>query len=120
MKASYCHWAGCTRLTTGYYCEQHTAESKRRRQESDRERYARMRRYFNYQSPAWKKFSAELTKEAGHCAMCGGVVHLECHHVKPVREHPELAFNKANIMVLCRECHRLKTQQEQAARARNR
>jgi len=43
------------------------------------------------------------------CYNCQAVGILEfadmVHHVKPVKEHPELAFSMDNLMSLCNACH---------------
>jgi len=41
------------------------------------------------------------------CQMCGkrgGKLHA--HHIKPVVEHPELAYDFNNLITLCEECHK--------------
>lgn len=42
----------------------------------------------------------------GHHATDGIVVPVDdVHHVKPLEEHPELAFTESNLMSVCRACH---------------
>ena len=31
---------------------------------------------------------------------------LEVHHIKPVKSHPELEFDKENCITLCKNCHK--------------
>lgn len=40
------------------------------------------------------------------CQRCKSSEKLELHHIKPVYSHPELAYDKNNIEVLCKVCHR--------------
>lgn len=125
MKANLCHWAGCDCITVHYYCEAHEKEAAKRRKEHDmkyfsKAGYAKCQRHFNYNSVEWRRFTMQITKEVGYCQMCGTTHTLQCHHIKPVREYPELAFNRSNIMVLCRTCHEIKTRQEIQTRSRNR
>lgn len=48
----------------------------------------------------------EFLHKAGYsCALCASSQKLELHHVKTVAEHPELAYDKENIQVLCSKCH---------------
>jgi len=43
---------------------------------------------------------------------CGASGRLEIDHVKPVRTHPDLAFELDNLQTLCRRCHAAKTRRE--------
>ncbi len=48
----------------------------------------------------------ELLKEANYsCSICSSNRNLELHHIKPVYSHPELAYCKDNLQVLCKDCH---------------
>lgn len=40
------------------------------------------------------------------CKRCSSNEKLEMHHVKTVAEYPEFAYNKDNIEVLCKKCHK--------------
>jgi 5-methylcytosine-specific restriction enzyme A len=46
------------------------------------------------------------------CVECGGLSRLEVDHVKPVRSHPEGAFDLSNLQTLCAACHARKTRIE--------
>jgi len=39
------------------------------------------------------------------CVLCKSKKKLELDHILPVYSHPELAYSKENIRVLCNECH---------------
>lgn len=120
MKVSLCHWPGCQLLTTGYYCENHERESGKRRKQHDATRYSRMSRHFDYQSPEWKQICLQLPT-IGNCQSCGIYCEgLHRHHVKPVREFPELAYTLSNIKMLCPACHRVETQKEMHVRRAHR
>jgi 5-methylcytosine-specific restriction endonuclease McrA len=45
-------------------------------------------------------------------SMCGARGRLEVDHVKPVRTHPELAYELSNLQALCVPCHSRKTRIE--------
>lgn len=47
----------------------------------------------------------EVLKEFPICAMCGDDSFRHIHHIKTRREHPELTFDKHNLITLCRSCH---------------
>lgn len=57
-------------------------------------------------SPRWKSVRYLAKKRDGFkCVECAASRRLEVHHVKPVRTHPELAFDLGNLMTLCVRCH---------------
>jgi 5-methylcytosine-specific restriction protein A len=63
-----------------------------------------------YKSAAWRHLRAEtLLEQHNECQMCkdNGVYEeaTMVHHIKYVREHPQLALTKSNLMALCDECH---------------
>jgi len=42
------------------------------------------------------------------CVVCGEKNHLEVHHIKPIAQFPELAYEESNLVTLCRRgnnCH---------------
>ena len=53
-----------------------------------------------------------LRRDGFSCVTCGAVGDLEVDHVKPVRTHPELAYDLANLQVLCPAHHSAKTRLE--------
>ena len=56
----------------------------------------------------WEKIRRWMIKKNDHkCQECGEWGNF-VHHVKPVAEFPHLQFNKGNLLLLCRSCHRNK------------
>lgn len=55
---------------------------------------------------------AAKRRDGWRCVQCGAAGRLEVDHVKPVRTHPELAFDLANLQTLCTPCHARKTRLE--------
>ncbi|MBU3028957.1 HNH endonuclease [Paracoccus marinaquae] len=54
-----------------------------------------------------------LERDNWTCACgCGERRRLEIDHIKPVRTHPELAFDPANLQALAPSCHAQKTRIE--------
>ena len=49
---------------------------------------------------------SEFLRCADYKCACGSNKNLELHHIKSVASMPELAYEKSNIQVLCRTCHR--------------
>lgn len=54
----------------------------------------------------WKKLSAQLRREAGHCQEPGCVSRerLEVHHLKPLAEGGAM-WDRRNLKVLCHKHH---------------
>lgn len=53
-----------------------------------------------------------LSRDRHTCQGCGGHGRLEIDHVRPVRTHPALAWDPANLQALCPACHTKKTNAE--------
>jgi 5-methylcytosine-specific restriction endonuclease McrA len=63
--------------------------------------------------PRWRALRHRALRRDGFaCVRCGAAGRLEVDHVKPVRTHPELAFDLANLQSLCPRCHSAKTNHE--------
>lgn len=63
-----------------------------------------------YNCALWKKLRLEILREQNHeCQMCkaNGIYEgaVTVHHIKHVKDNPELALTKENLMALCKECH---------------
>lgn len=64
-------------------------------------------------SKRWPALRLNAKRRDGFkCVQCGAVGRLEVDHIKPVRTHPELAFDLANLQSLCPSCHTRKTRIE--------
>lgn len=77
-----------------------------------------MKRHHRYSAAVtrtrrWKALRLEALRRDGfRCVSCGGRRRLEVDHIKPVRSHPELAFDLANLQTLDARCHGRKTRTE--------
>jgi len=65
-----------------------------------------------YESPTWRALRAEtLNDQHNECQICKGKGMAEAatmvHHLKYVRDYPELALTKNNLIALCSNCHYL-------------
>lgn len=62
----------------------------------------------------WKAIRLQaLRRDGWKCVKCGASgCRLECDHIKPVREAPELSYDLNNVQVLCVPCHSRKTRLE--------
>lgn len=59
-----------------------------------------------YRSKRWKSVRFLAKRRDGFaCAECSARGRLEVHHVKPIKTHPELAFELSNLLSLCPSCH---------------
>lgn len=55
---------------------------------------------------------AAKRRDGFKCVKCGATGRLECDHIKPVRDAPELSFTLENLQTLCIRCHASKTKIE--------
>lgn len=46
-----------------------------------------------------------LEKLGNQCKTCGATGRLHIHHIKPIKERPDLAFSEDNLELLCPSCH---------------
>lgn len=63
-----------------------------------------------YNSKHWRRLSHRIIKaHHGECQLCKAEHRLTratlVHHVKHLRDHPELAYDRDNLMPLCHDCH---------------
>jgi len=63
-----------------------------------------------YKHPLWRGLRSDvLEKQNNECQICkaNGLVETATvgHHIQTVRQHPELALTKSNILCVCGECH---------------
>lgn len=66
-----------------------------------------------YSSKRWERARFLAKRRDGFkCAQCGSRNKLEVHHVKRVRDAPDLAFDLNNLLTLCRDCHTVETDKE--------
>lgn len=57
-------------------------------------------------SARWKGVRYQVKRRDGWaCVQCAARHRLEVDHIRPVRTHPELAFDLANLQTLCGSCH---------------
>lgn len=55
---------------------------------------------------------AALERDGWQCVQCGTRKGLECDHIEPVRDRPDLAYALSNLQILCGSCHARKTRIE--------
>jgi len=56
--------------------------------------------------PRWKALRMmALDRDEWRCQHCGDRRRLECHHIEPVKTHPQLAYTLSNLLILCGSCH---------------
>ncbi|WP_197273924.1 HNH endonuclease [Citromicrobium sp. WPS32] len=67
-----------------------------------------------YRSQRWKALRLAAKRRDGWaCVQCGARgARLDVDHIKPIRTHPELSFDLANLQTLCVTHHSEKTKRE--------
>ena len=63
-----------------------------------------------YKTTTWKHIRKEILKEQNNdCQVCKSKgKHTEAntvHHIKHLRDRPDLAIDKGNLIAICEECH---------------
>lgn len=55
----------------------------------------------------WLKYNRQaiIQEKGAWCNRCGSEQRLSVHHILEVSKHPELAFDKENMEILCSPCH---------------
>ena len=73
-----------------------------------------------YQSARWQKLSAQLRRDNPYCSQCLVTSRQEprllVDHVQEIRDAPHLAYDLANLVVLCYSCHAAKTARAKTVR----
>jgi len=64
-----------------------------------------------YKSYKWKSFRAAVMRRKKYrCEKCWAKGKYKrakvLHHIKHLREYPELALTESNMQALCKDCHR--------------
>jgi hypothetical protein len=64
-----------------------------------------------YARAEWKQIARDVLKRDNYtCQQCGAThtkgIKLNVHHKKPWAKHPELRFDKENLITLCQNCHK--------------
>ncbi len=108
-----CRKIGCHNLTRNTYCNEHLIaknESEKHRQHYyDKHRRNKKSTTF-YKSSAWINARAvSMAKHYGLCQDCKDKGILKAadmvHHIKPLKDYPELALVQSNLRPLCNKCH---------------
>lgn len=112
-----CKQIGCHELTRSTYCETHLKcenerlkryKNERQKRYDEKQRDKRAAAF--YKTQAWKDARAlSMAKHYGLCQDClaKGIVKQAdmVHHIKALRDYPELALTQSNLRPLCNKCH---------------
>ena len=82
-------------------CKKHTAEKRLEKKQRD---------HGHYQLRAWRDRLRKIILQRDPLCqdgrVCGGrAASTEVHHLKAVREHPELFWAEENLQGVCHRCH---------------
>ena len=104
-----CRVYGCHNLTRDGYCNKHIGLKTERHKVYDKCQRDKEAAGF-YKSSAWMKARAlSMVRHYGLCQDClnkGMIKQADMvHHIKPLREFPDLALEQSNLRPLCNQCH---------------
>jgi thymidylate synthase (FAD) len=94
-------------------------EERQRRRDNAIKVLAKIPKPRDENHPSWKNLPVEkriynwlkrerkriVKQKGGKCSSCGATERLHIHHIKTVKNHPELAFEENNLELLCASCH---------------
>jgi 5-methylcytosine-specific restriction protein A len=112
-----CRRPGCRRLLDSPgFCEDHREDAKAPRKDYEIKRMkdpalrlaAKIRSGRRWQKVRAMKLSRDPLCEdpLGDHERCGDTASAtQVHHIKPLAEHPELAYHMHNLMSICTKCH---------------
>ena len=74
-----------------------------------------------YSTHQWRRLRAMVLTDQPLCRYCQQMGQLTpatvCDHIKPVRLHPELAFEYDNLQPMCERCHNgIRAQEDKTGR----
>jgi 5-methylcytosine-specific restriction protein A len=71
-------------------------------------------------TPAWRKVRGEVLADSPLCWLCvqndRTTIAKQVHHIRQLVSTPSLAFDRSNLVGLCRPCHDCITGMEKAGR----
>jgi len=102
----FCNYFGCGVLVDNGYCEKHRKSEAQRQYQADKEHRGQYDR-------RWRSFRLSYLREHPLCVDCQQANKMspayEVHHIKKLRDYPDLKFDDANLMGLCKPCHSIRT-----------
>ena len=106
MKMKICTYTGCHKLIPlngPSRCEEHKFIPFKNAKRSNEGLY---------RNKKWIKLKQMIKDRDIRCVECGSEIDLEVHHIIPPRGNEELFYNITNLQLLCKVCHRKKTNKE--------
>ena len=85
-------------------------EAHRKRRQRVYNAHQRPARHAFYRSREWRALSKRVLEEQLYCT-CGAKA-TQADHLQSIRERPDLALDRNNLVGMCRPCHSRKTAQE--------
>ncbi|WP_147612315.1 HNH endonuclease signature motif containing protein [Treponema pectinovorum] len=119
MQLKYCAYPNCKQLVKKgiTYCSLHISNTI---QNKSSRKWEGASRFGDYHNTKWYNLRKQVKKEHPFCAYCGERQRLEVHHIRSVRDNPELMYDINNLLVLCHSCHAVETRREIEQRRRAR
>lgn len=93
-----CSFPGCPELVDAGRCQQHRREQDRRGSSAER----------GYDG-AWRRFREWFIRRHPICSDCQIKATSDVHHIRKLRDYPELRRVESNCMGLCGSCHAVRT-----------
>jgi len=70
-------------------------------------KHGRAKKHYGLRIKNYRKLRRlTFERDSYECQECGSDMNLHCHHIKTVKDFPELVGDLNNLLTLCRTCHR--------------
>lgn len=111
---SPCKKAGCTKIVTTTYCEEHTTRRSRDRLYSHSRKDKKEQAF--YSTAAWKRLRKLKLNSHPLCEHCDKNKETKTaqlvDHITPIKDDWGLRLTTSNLQSLCHRCHNVKTARE--------
>ena len=99
------------------YCTKHQSLENKNKFRSANIYHQRQRNPI-YSTAAWQQCRQAVLASSPVCVACKRRLATEVHHLKDVKDYPELAYAAHNLQALCKPCHSKITLTETLAKRR--
>jgi 5-methylcytosine-specific restriction protein A len=110
-----CRHPGCPETSGATYCDKHR-KTKQRNESKQRDRGKQI-----YKTARWLRVRKAKLARNPLCEECLRQQRTrpakDVHHIEPVRDRPDLAYQISNLEALCHSCHSAETATEVGWRA---
>lgn len=112
MLKKFCNKTGCNEIITATekYCAKHLINNVAELKTKQRDRESPSKRGYDRNWEKIRKHKLSITPLCEDCRAKNKIkTATEVHHIKKIRDYPELRLTLNNLMSLCERCHKSRT-----------